>query len=94
MIIPFGILYVIIMAILELTKSKMTIYEQEPVRVRDRRYNVGYRIEGWKKKKTGQKRELSEEEKAASKYNGKLRIYAIILFFALGGILYYLDINK
>jgi hypothetical protein len=93
-IIPFGILYVLIIAVLELTKSKVAIYEQEPIRVRDRRYNVGYRIEGWKKEKTGQKRELSEEEKTASRYNGRLRIYALILFFAFGGILYYFETNK
>jgi hypothetical protein len=93
-IIPFGIIYVIVMAIIELTKTKMPIYEQEPIRVRDRRCNVGYRIDGWKKKKTGKKRELSIEEISASRFNGKLRVIALVLFFVVGGILYYFDVNK
>jgi len=82
------------MAIIEMTKTKMPIYKNEPNRVKDRRYKVGYRIEGWQKKKTGQKRDLSQDEIIASKYNGKLRIYALILFFTIGGILYYFELNK
>lgn len=92
-IIPFGILYVLIMAIIETTRTKMPIYRNEPVKVRDRRYKVGYRIDGWNRKKTGAKRELTEEEINAFKHNGRLRFYSIILFFVVGGILYYFEPN-
>ena len=93
-LIPFGVFYVGVMAILEMTKNKVPIYEQEPIRVKDRRYNVGYRIEGWKKRRTGKKRALSDEEIIASKFNGRLRLIALTLFFALGGVLYYFNVNE
>jgi len=94
MIIPFGIVYVIGMMIIEFTKTRMAIYEEKPIRKRDKRYKDGYRVDGWKSVKTGKKRELSAEEIAASRFNGNLRLVAFVLFFIIGGMIYYFDMNK
>jgi len=56
MIIPFGIVYVIVMMIIEFKKTTMPIYKKQPIKVRDKRYKDGYRIDGWKKVKTKEKR--------------------------------------
>ena len=94
MIIPFGIVYVIVMMISEFTKTRMAVYEEKPIRKRDKRYKEGYRIEGWKRVKTRKKRELSTEEIAASRFNGNLRLIAFVLFFIIGGMIYYFDLKK
>lgn len=94
LIIPLVNVYVIVMAIIEITKTKMPIYENVPIRVKDRRHKDGYRIESWDKKRTRQKRELSKEELVASKYNGKLRLYGLVLFLIVGGVLYYFKLYK
>lgn len=94
MIIFFGIVYVIGMMIIEFIKIRMVIYEEKLIRKRDKRYKDGYRVDGWKSVKIGKKREFFVEEIVVFRFNGNLRLVVFVLFFIIGGMIYYFDMNK
>ena len=88
-IIPFGIVYVIVKFFSDIFKTKMPVYKSGEFIVSDKRYSGGSRVERTYRKRTGKKRELSTEEIQASRFNGKLRLYGLILYFFSGFLLYY-----
>ncbi len=90
-LIPFGVFYVLYKAFVELKRTTYPIYREVPLTKRDRRFKTGQRIIGRVKEKTGEMRDLSNDEIIASKHNGKLRLMAFGIFFALGAMSYFIN---
>ena len=92
-IIPFvGTIIVIIKTINCFIKTTEPIYGDVPIKVSDRRHSTGYRIEGYKKGKTGS-RQLTTDEIQNLRTKGKYHLmFWVGLIVAV--LIYYYSTKK
>lgn len=89
-----GALIVFIRGILKLIKKNNTLFysEPEPIRVPDRRYTLGYRIEYVTRTKTS-KIPLTNDEKTACKIKGAIYIFLAMTIGLISSIIFLIGLS-
>lgn len=85
-IIPFMSIIVLFRAIHYIRRKKVPILGLIPNKVSDKRYGVGYRIEGYRVGETDKSRDLTEYEIVLSKQRGYYYLSSVVLFVCLYSI--------
>lgn len=94
-IIPLiGSLVVLVQSLNYLLKKKVAVYATVPNRVADKRYKVGYRIDGYSLVKTGAKRMLQEDERKRMRNRGISYLISWLIIFPFGLSMYALTSNN